>query len=195
MAKNKSYYAYIDEVGRGSISGPVLCGVVLIRADKELKSIYKDSKSVSLAIRNKMYDDLLLEDVELAYGSASNREIDKFGLSIALSLASNRALNKLTITPEKVFLDGSYDYVNLTRKNKIDVLCIIKGDSLINEISAASIFAKVKRDKKLCSIAKLYPYYNWDRNAGYGTKDHFEAIMKHGLSKYHRESFIKKKYF
>ena len=195
MAINKAYYAYIDEVGRGSISGPVLCGVVLIRADKELKSRYKDSKSISLAIRNKLYEDLLLEDAELAYGSASNREIDKYGLTIALSLASNRAFNKLTITPEKVFLDGNYDYINLTRKNKIDVLCVIKGDSIINEISAASIYAKVKRDKKLCSLAKLYPYYNWDRNAGYGTREHFEAILKHGLSKYHRESFIKKKYF
>ena len=195
MGSNKRYYAYIDEVGRGSLSGPVLCGVVLVKANRKLINKYRDSKIISVKVREKMYKELLNESIELSFGTASNKEIDKYGLSKALSLASNRALGKLSLIPDKVYLDGNYDYVNITRIDKIEVLCVIKGDLLINEISAASIFAKVSRDALMGKLAKKYPIYQWERNSGYGTKKHFSAIKKYGITVHHRKSFIKKKYF
>ena len=195
MSSNKSYYAYIDEVGRGSICGPVLCGVVLVKANRKLKNKYRDSKVISPAVRVKMYKELLNESIELSFGTASNKEIDKYGLSKALSLASNRAIAKLSLIPDKIYLDGNYDYINITRKDKIEVLCVIKGDILINEISAASIFAKVYRDALMVKLAKKYPNYHWEKNSGYGTKNHFSAIKKYGITAHHRKSFIKKKYF
>ena len=195
MSSNKSYFAYIDEVGRGSICGPVLCGVVLMRANRKLKNKYRDSKIISVKVREKMYKELLNEGIELSFGTASNKEIDKYGLSKALSLASNRAIAKLSLIPDKIYLDGNYDYINITRKDKIEVLCVIKGDILINEISAASIFAKVYRDALMVKLAKKYPNYHWEKNSGYGTKNHFSAIKKYGITAHHRKSFIKKKYF
>ena len=195
MGSNKRYYAYIDEVGRGSLSGPVLCGVVLVKANRKLKNKYRDSKIISVKVRDKMYKELLNESIELSFGIASNKEIDKLGLSKALSLASNRAIAKLSLIPDKVYLDGNYDYINITRRDKIEVLCVIKGDILVNEISAASIFAKVSRDALMAKLAKKYPNYQWERNSGYGTKNHFSAIKKYGITVHHRKSFIKKKYF
>lgn len=195
MSSNKSYYAYIDEVGRGSICGPVLCGVVLMKANTKLKNKYRDSKIISVRVREKMYKELLNEGIELSFGTASNKEIDKYGLSKALSLASNRAIAKLSLIPDKIYLDGNYDYINITRKDKIEVLCVIKGDLLVNEISAASIFAKVYRDALMVKLAKKYPNYHWEKNSGYGTKNHFSAIKKYGITAHHRKSFIKKKYF
>jgi ribonuclease HII len=195
MSSNKSYYAYIDEVGRGSICGPVLCGVVLMKGNRKLKNKYRDSKIISVRVREKMYKELLNEGIELSFGTASNKEIDKYGLSKALSLASNRAIAKLSLIPDKIYLDGNYDYINITRKDKIEVLCVIKGDLLVNEISAASIFAKVSRDTLMVKLAKKYPNYHWEKNSGYGTKNHFSAIKKYGITAHHRKSFIKKKYF
>lgn len=195
MSSNKSYYAYIDEVGRGSICGPVLCGVVLMKANRKLKNKYRDSKIISVRVREKMYKELLNEGIELSFGTASNKEIDKYGLSKALSLASNRAIAKLSLIPDKIYLDGNYDYINITRKDEIEVLCVIKGDLLVNEISAASIFAKVSRDALMVKLSKKYPNYDWEKNSGYGTKNHFSAIKQYGITPHHRMSFIKKKYF
>jgi len=175
--------AGVDEVGRGSLIGPVYAAAVIFNKNINKKRI-KDSKKL-----NKIEREILAKYIKKnsiwAIGSASLREIEKKNILNASLLAMERAIKKLKIKPNLVLIDGnkSPDMKSYLIKP------VIKGDQKIKEISAASIIAKVSRDKLMKKMSDQFKKYKWELNAGYGTKDHIKAIKKFGITQFHRKTF------
>ena len=175
--------AGVDEVGRGSLIGPVYAAAVILKKSVNLK-ILKDSKSLSKKKRETLYRYIKKNSI-WAIGKASNKEIDKINVLQASMLAMKRAIKKLKKKPSYILIDGNRipDLKNFKMK------AIVKGDQKIPVISAASILAKVSRDKFITALAKKNSGYFWHQNFGYGTKKHLSAIKKLGISNHHRKSF------
>ena len=175
--------AGVDEVGRGSLIGPIYAAAVILNKSVNLK-ILKDSKSLSKKKRETLYKYIKKNSI-WAIGKASNKEIDKINVLQASMLAMKRAIKKLKKKPSYVLIDGNRipDLKNFKMK------AIVKGDQKIPVISAASILAKVSRDKFIIALAKKNSGYFWHQNFGYGTKKHLSAIKKLGISNHHRKSF------
>tara|TARA_B100001121_G_scaffold26083_1_gene20255 strand:- start:35 stop:589 length:555 start_codon:yes stop_codon:yes gene_type:complete len=175
--------AGVDEVGRGSLIGPVYAAAVILKKSVNLK-ILKDSKSLSKKKRETLYRYIKKNSI-WAIGKASNKEIDKINVLQASMLAMKRAIKKLKKKPSYILIDGNRipDLKNFKMK------AIVKGDQKIPVISAASILAKVSRDKFITALAKKNSGYFWHQNFGYGTKKHLSAIKKLGISYHHRKSF------
>lgn len=176
----------IDEVGRGCLAGPLL--VVAAKANAELPAGLKDSKLLSRKQRKEILD-LLSICCEWGEGWVKCSEIDKFGLSRALKIGAGRALKNLNAkVNEEIVLDGNFNY--LPRKF-INSKAVIKADNSVPIVSAASIIAKVTRDRYMIKIAKKYPFYGFENHVGYGTKAHMLALKQRGALKYvHRQSFM-----
>ena len=175
--------AGVDEVGRGSLVGPVYAAAVILKKSIDKRKL-KDSKKLSK--KNREILDVYIKNNSIwAIGSASLKEIEKKNILNASLLAMKRAIKKLIKKPQLVLIDGNKlpKIVNYNLKN------IVKGDQKIPEISAASIIAKVSRDRLVHKISKKFKKYLWDKNSGYGTKDHIHAIKKFGITKYHRKTF------
>ncbi len=182
----------IDEAGRGPWVGPVAAGAVAFLTrdiNPELLQNLNDSKKLSAAKRERLYNLILAEaDADrLIYGIglASAAEIDRLNILQATFLAMHRAAEKLTITPAHALIDGNRlpaDFICPTS-------CYIGGDALSYSIAAASVIAKVYRDRLMQKLAEQYPFYGFEKNAGYGTKDHIEGIRAHGLTPQHRQSY------
>ena len=179
----KRIVAGVDEVGRGSLIGPVYAAAVILNK-KINKKNFKDSKKLSKTKREVLAK-YIKKNSTWAIGFASLKEIEKINILNASLLAMKRAIIKLKKKPNLVLIDGnkSPKIKNFLTKN------IIRGDQKIAEISAASIIAKVSRDKLMKNMSKKYKKYKWDINAGYGTKDHLKAIEKYGITKFHRKTF------
>ncbi len=179
----KKIIAGVDEVGRGSLIGPVYAAAVILDDNIHIKEI-KDSKKL-----NKNKREILAKYIKKnsiwATGSSSLKEIEKINILNASLLAMKRAILKLKKKPELVIIDGNK---SPKIKNYI-VKTVVKGDQKIPEISAASIIAKVTRDKLITEISKNFDNYKWHLNAGYGTKEHLRAIKKFGITKFHRKTF------
>ena len=175
--------AGVDEVGRGSLIGPVYAAAVILKKSVNLK-ILKDSKSLTKRKRETLYRYIKKNSI-WAIGKASNKEIDKINVLQASMLAMKRAIKKLKKKPSYILIDGNRipDLKNFKMK------AIVKGDQKIPVISAASILAKVSRDKFITALAKKNSGYFWHQNFGYGTKKHLSAIKKLGISNHHRKSF------
>ena len=175
--------AGVDEVGRGSLIGPVYAAAVILNKSINLKFL-KDSKSLTKKKRE-FLSNYIKKNSIWAIGKASNKEIDKINILQASLLAMKRAIKKLKKKPSHILVDGNKlpDLMNFKMK------AIVKGDQKIPAISAASIIAKVSRDKFIISLAKKNSGYYWHQNFGYGTKQHLSAIKKLGVSKHHRKSF------
>ena len=175
--------AGVDEVGRGSLIGPVYAAAVILNKSIN-KKLLKDSKTIAKEKR-KILSNYIKKNSIWAIGTASVKEIEKINILQASLLAMKRAIKKLKKKPTHVFIDG----------NKVPVIenynlrSIIKGDQKIPSISAASIVAKVARDKMITKIAKKFKGYYWDQNYGYGTKQHLKAIKNFGITKEHRKTF------
>ncbi|PIR57944.1 MAG: ribonuclease HII [Parcubacteria group bacterium CG10_big_fil_rev_8_21_14_0_10_38_31] len=187
MSKKLRYVVGIDEAGRGPLAGPVFVGAVLVdMKDKHklklLKGI-KDSKKISQKKREE-WSQVLRNNFEYHTSSISNSMIDKIGIQRAVLLGVKRVLRKMKRRPDIVLLDGL-----LRAPESYKQETIIKGDEKIPAISAASIVAKVGRDKKMVLIHADFPEYGFDRHKGYGTKLHYENIKKNGLSSCHRKTF------
>ena len=175
--------AGVDEVGRGSLIGPVYAAAVIL--DKSInQKILKDSKSITQKKRKLLYDYVKKNSI-WAIGKASVREIEKINILQASLLAMKRAVKKLKKKPSHVLIDGN----KLPDLKNYNLKAVIKGDQKIPCISAASIVAKVARDKFITTLSKKNKRYNWDRNFGYGTKQHLKAIKKFGVTKHHRKTF------
>ena len=173
----------VDEVGRGSLIGPVYAAAVIL--DKNInKKILKDSKSL-----NKNKREILAKYIKKnslwAVGKASVKEIEKTNILNASLLAMKRAIVKLSKKPSLVLIDGN----KLPEIKNYKLNSVIKGDQKIPSISAASIIAKVTRDKMITNLGKKFKGYNWDKNYGYGTKQHLKAIKNLGITLHHRKTF------
>lgn len=174
----------IDEVGRGCWAGPLL--IVAARATTDLPDGLKDSKLLSKKQREKLFGDIQ-SSCSIGEGWVSHEEIDSLGLSEAMRLGVGRALVNLDAHMEDVIImDGAINYCEDTYSN---VKCIPKADNLYPIVSAASIFAKVKRDRYMGEIGEQYPDYQFEKHVGYGTRLHSDLLQQFGVSPIHRLSF------
>ena len=175
--------AGVDEVGRGSLIGPVYAAAVIL--DKTInKKLLKDSKSLKKTERESL-SKYIKENSVWSVGKASVKEIDKINILQASLLAMKRAIKKLKKKPTLTLIDGN----KLPEIKNYKLKSVIKGDQKIPSISAASIIAKVTRDKMITKLAKKFKGYKWDQNYGYGTKHHLKAIKDLGITSHHRKKF------
>ena len=174
----------VDEAGRGPLCGPVFASAVILHNDLKIKNL-DDSKKISPKKRNDIYEEIKIKSFEYTFASASVEEIDELNILNASLLAMKRAILKLNKKPIDCYVDGIYtptiEGYNLT--------AIIKGDSLIPSISAASIIAKVERDKYMESLHELFPHYELNSHKGYPTKKHISLIKKYGVNEIYRKTF------
>jgi ribonuclease HII len=175
--------AGVDEVGRGSLIGPVYAAAVILKEKIDKKKL-KDSKKLSKENRE-ILEKYIKKNSIWAIGSASKIEIEKYNILNASLLAMERAIKKLKKKPKLVLIDGN----KIPKIKNYKLKNVIKGDEKIPEISAASIIAKVSRDRLVSKMSKKFIKYSWDKNAGYGTKNHLKAIKKFGITKHHRKTF------
>ncbi len=175
--------AGVDEVGRGSLIGPVYAAAVILNKNINIK-LFKDSKSIKKEKRE-ILSKYIKNNSIWAIAKASKNEIEKINILQASLLAMKRAIKQLKKKPSQVLIDGN----KIPPMNNYKIKAIVKGDTKIAAISAASIIAKVARDKFIISLSKKNKGYNWDKNLGYGTKQHLKALKKLGITKHHRKTF------
>ena len=175
--------AGVDEVGRGSLIGPVYAAAVILKKSINIK-LLKDSKSLKKSQRE-ILSKYIKQNSIWSIGRASVKEIEKINILHASLLAMKRAIKKLKKKPTLILIDGN----QLPKVKYYNLKSIIKGDKKIPSISAASIIAKVARDKMITSLGKKFKGYYWDQNYGYGTKQHLKAIRNLGITSQHRKTF------
>ena len=175
--------AGVDEVGRGSLIGPVYAAAVILNKSIS-KKLLKDSKSLTKTKRE-VLSKYIKKNSIWAVGKASVKEIEKINILYASLLAMKRAIKKLKKKPTLVLIDGN----KLPEIKNYKLRSIIRGDQKIPSISAASIIAKVTRDKLITNLGKKFKGYHWDQNYGYGTKQHLKAIKNLGVTDHHRKTF------
>lgn len=173
-----------DEVGRGCLCGPVVAAAVILEDNFE-QNLVNDSKKLNLKTRLELNDYIKNNVKDYAIAELSPEFIDQHNILNASIHAMHNALDKLTIRPELILVDGN----KFHPYNYIPHQCIIKGDSKILSIAAASILAKNYRDQLMIRLHEEFPEYGWNKNMGYATKVHIEALKKFGPTKYHRQSF------
>lgn len=181
------WIAGVDEVGRGPLAGPVLAAAVILpaSADAALLDLLDDSKKLTAAAREQAYAALLADPgVIIGVGAASVTEIARLNILHAAMLAMRRAVLRLAVAPSLVLVDG-----NRAPALPCPARCIVGGDALEPAISAASIIAKVIRDRLMTRLAVRYPGYGWEDNAGYGTARHRSALRDIGVTPHHRGGF------
>lgn len=176
----------IDEAGRGPLAGPVYAAAVILKKGQTIEGV-NDSKKLSEKKREALYNKIIDECLAYAIGVADEKEIDEINILQATFLAMKRAVDGLSVKPDCALVDG-----NQIPPLDCSVSTIIKGDSKSESIAAASILAKVERDRYMLEMAQKYPQYCFEKHKGYGTKLHYEMIEKHGICDIHRKSFLKK---
>ncbi|MEM6781613.1 MAG: ribonuclease HII [Pseudomonadota bacterium] len=176
----------IDEVGRGPLAGPVMAACVFIPQHSQSLDFWSyitDSKKLSAKKRDYLYD-FIIEHTQYGIGECSPEEIDNLNIHHATLLAMKRAHANANIQAEMALVDGKF-----CPEIPCPAQAVVKGDSKHIEIAAASIIAKVTRDRMMAKLHEEFPMYGWKKNAGYGTAEHRTAIEKHGITEYHRKSF------
>lgn len=173
-----------DEAGRGCLAGSVYAAAVILPKDYH-NELLNDSKQLTAHQRYQLREMIERDAIAWAVGIATAQEIDQMNILRASITAMHRAVDKLTVRPEALIIDGNrfYPYRDLPYTT------IVKGDGKYLSIAAASILAKTYRDDYMRELHQQYPYYGWDHNAGYPTKEHRQGIAEHGLSPYHRKTF------
>jgi ribonuclease HII len=186
--KNKGFKAIcgVDEVGLGPWAGPVAFGAVILPIEL-IDFPFQDSKLLTHKKRENIYEELK-DSITWNVAIVSSQELDELGLSRAKILAFKRVIMGLSVKPDIILIDGRYIFKK-GQKPKIPCEFIIDGDNKIKSISAASIFAKVYRDRIMIKMHKKYPQYNFESNKGYGTREHQEALKKYGVCEMHRRSY------
>ena len=180
------FIAGVDEAGRGPLAGAVYAAAVILPEDAELDGI-NDSKKLSAKKRDELYDLITEKAISYAVMAVDEKRIDKINILNATFEAMNGAVNSLSVKPDYVLIDG-----NKIRGMEIPHETIVKGDAKSISIAAASILAKVSRDRYITEMAAKYPQYGFEKHKGYGTAAHYEALKKYGLSPIHRCTFLKK---
>ncbi len=181
--KGITLVAGVDEVGRGPLFGPVVTAAVILPVGYYLEGL-DDSKKLSEKKREKFYDIIMRDAVAVSIGMKDNETIDEVNIYEATKLAMMDAIEGLSIEPEHVLIDAM-------RLEKLDIpsTSIIKGDAKSESIAAASVIAKVTRDRMMVEMGKLYPEYGFERHKGYPTKSHVEAVIKYGVIDGYRKTF------
>ena len=178
--------AGIDEAGRGPLAGPVVAAAVILPYGCEIEGL-NDSKKISEKKREKLFEIIKERAIAYSIAEASPEEIDRYNILGATMLAMKRAEEGLAFRPEHLLIDG-----NRATGFDLPVTTVIKGDALVPSISAASILAKVTRDRYCLEMDKKYPQYGFAVHKGYPTKAHRDAVLAHGICPEHRRSFLKK---
>ncbi len=176
----------VDEAGRGPLAGPVFAAAVIL-PENYTHEILNDSKKLSEKKRDIVFDDIIRDAVAYSVGIATEKEIDEINILNATFLAMKRAVEGLSIKPDLAYIDG-----NQYPRTGVKEITIVKGDGKCMSVAAASIIAKVSRDRYMLKVAEEYPEYQFPKHKGYGTKLHYEMIEKYGVSPVHRRSFLKK---
>ena len=179
----------IDEAGRGPLAGPVVAACVLMRADalphiSDDLAMINDSKKIAAKKREQLFE-IIKNEFEVGIGACDHNTIDRINILQAAFLAMKKAISDLKEKPDFIMLDGKFPIPNISIKQKP----IINGDSLVFSIAAASILAKVTRDRIMMEMHEIYPNYGFDKHKGYGTKLHMERLRQFGPSPIHRKSF------
>ena len=176
----------VDEAGRGPLAGPVYAAAVILPSDCVIEGL-NDSKKLTEKKREAIFDEI--KEKALAYGiaSADEKEIDEINILNATFLAMKRAIASLSVRPDLALIDG-----NQKPHTDIEEVTVIKGDAKSMSIAAASVLAKVSRDRFMLEMAEKYPQYEFARHKGYGTKLHYEKIAQYGVCDIHRRTFLKK---
>ena len=180
------YICGIDEAGRGPLAGPVVVGAVIMPKDSFIEGV-NDSKKVSEKKREKLYDEITQNAIAWSVGIVDQKTIDEINILNATKLALKKALEGLSQRPDVIMVDALDKMDTLG----IPYISLIKGDARVYSISAASIIAKVTRDRIMREWDTIYPVYGFAKHKGYGTADHIKAIKENGPCMLHRESFIK----
>ena len=184
--KGYKYICGVDEAGRGPLCGPVVAAAVILKKDDKIEGV-NDSKKQSEKKREKLYDEIIKKAIAVGVGVSDVEVIEDINILNATKKAMCEAISNLKIKPEYVLIDG-----NQPIDISIPFDTVVKGDLKSESIAAASIIAKVTRDRLLREYDKQYPEYGFAKHKGYGTKAHIEAIKKYGLTPIHRPSFCSK---
>lgn len=183
--KGYLYIGGVDEVGRGPLAGPVVAAVVVLPPNTKIEGI-NDSKKVKESKREELYEIIKEQALDYGLGIVDNEEIDDYNILNATYMAMKKALNSMKKQPDYLLIDAVTIPGVYIKQNSI-----IKGDSKSISIGAASILAKVTRDRMMHQYDDIYPEYGFKSNKGYGTKEHYKAIEAHGITPIHRKSFLK----
>ncbi len=175
--------AGVDEVGRGPLAGPVVAAAVILGDGVEIEGA-ADSKALTAKDRTELAKEIHARAAAVAIGAASAREIDRLNILRATARAMNRALGRLAVAPDHVVVDGLP-----VRDLEWEHDAVVGGDAIVHSIACASIVAKVCRDRLMTRLAARYPEYGWERNMGYATREHREAVRRCGLTPHHRTTF------
>lgn len=186
LSKGYKIICGVDEAGRGPLAGPVYAAAVILPEGHVIEGV-NDSKKISEKKRDMLYDKIIDECACWSVGVASVSEIDEINILQATFLAMRRAVDGLKIKPDIALIDG-----NARPGLDIDEMTVVKGDAKSASIAAASILAKVSRDRYMLEMAKQYPQYQFEKHKGYGTKLHYEMLREYGISPIHRKTFLKK---
>ena len=185
-AEGFSLICGVDEAGRGPLAGPVCAAAVILPRGLEIEGL-DDSKKLSGKKREKLFDDIVNAAVSYGIAFAGVEEIEEHNILGATFMAMNRAIGQLSPKPELALIDG-----NRNKGICIESRCVVKGDSKCADIAAASILAKVTRDRYMLEMAEKYPQYRFELHKGYGTKLHYEMLREYGPSPIHRRDFLRK---
>lgn len=186
LAQGRGPICGVDEAGRGPLAGPVCAAAVMLPPELDIPGL-NDSKKLTEKKRDAVYDLILHNAVAYGIAFATVEEIEEFNILNATFLAMRRAVDQLSKLPGLVLVDGNRD-----PGLSLPTACVVKGDGKCADIAAASILAKVTRDRYMLEMAEKYPNYGFEKHKGYGTKAHYEALRAFGPSPIHRPSFLKK---
>lgn len=189
IRKSCGLFCGVDEAGRGPLAGDVYAAAVIFDENTLIEGL-NDSKKLSEKKREQLFAEITEKAVSYCIATASVEEIEKYNILNATFMAMKRAVQGLNVIPETAFVDGN----RIPPDMPCGVQTLVKGDGLSASIAAASVLAKVSRDRYMKGIAEKYPEYQFEKHKGYGTKLHNELILKYGPSPVHRMSFLKKLY-
>jgi len=188
--ENRSLICGIDEVGRGCLAGPVFSTAIIMSYEQCIQCV-NDSKKLTSQKREIVFDEIMKNAIDVSTTGISNIDIDKYGILKCTINSMKKNIESLTINPDLLLVD----YIDLSSEyecGKYNFRDIVHGDSVSYAIAAASIVAKVTRDRLMCELSKEYPQYHFDKNKGYGTSEHIAAIREFGPCPIHRMTFLKK---
>lgn len=188
-AEGYSLLCGVDEAGRGPLAGPVFAAAVVLRPDCVPEGL-NDSKKLSEKKRDLLFDEICRQALAFGIASASVEEIEEHNILQATFLAMRRAVSQLSVVPELLLIDGN----RLPPELALPARTLVKGDALSASVGAASILAKVSRDRLMLELDKEYPHYAFAKHKGYGTALHYERLAQYGMSPVHRPSFLKNRH-